>query len=72
MLCSSDDESGIVNHKVKVLARKYSGNKPDIASVVSFSLPIKSQTENNDLILCYDMSVYILLVSDRYDINRHR
>jgi len=40
MLCSSDDESGIVNHKDKVLARKYSGHKPDIASVVSFSLSI--------------------------------
>ena len=48
MLCSSDDESGIVNHKDKVSARKYSGHKPDIASVVSFSLPIKSQTENNN------------------------
>jgi len=46
--CSSDGESGIVNHKGKVLARKYSGHKPDIASVVSFSLPIKSQTENNN------------------------
>jgi hypothetical protein len=46
--CSSDGESGIVNHKGKVLARKYSGHKPDIASVVSFSLPIKSRTENNN------------------------
>jgi len=46
--CSSDGESGIINHKGKILARKYTGNNPDLKSIALFSLPIKTKTDNNN------------------------